>query len=590
MTTTDQHWLVRAAIAQGVRPDPGNTEPRNSDAPVVDANDPEAGPWLAALMRGCCQTVAQTGEGSRNDTLYKQAFRIGTFVSGGYLDEGDARLQLMEAAGEAGLSTSEAGRTIRQGFDGAQECPATLQLDSREAYSLEAPVMGPESATDASGATSGGATPETSLELPTIPEEFWEGREVHAHIRQAAHSRNRSSDVALHSTLARLAALAPHNILVDTGVGGFRTSLNYFCVIAGPSGAGKTSGSKIAQGLRPVPFNMDPDSFRDAAPIGSGEGLAEAYMGTVDQTTSSVNASGKAVEKTEKVRQQVRHNALFVADEGKSIMKQLERSGTIIGPTIRTAWSGDVLGQTNGTSERTRYVINYSMGMIIGFQPGESIEPLLADAEGGTPQRFVYVSAIDSSIPDEPVEWPGPLPEHFGVFNPPDGAVVDFPDSVNAEIRATDLARSRGEVQYDIFDSQSPLMRIKIAVLLGMLDGRLYVNEDDWKFAAMLLGASRKVLDALLDYSRGRKSRERDQKNRDYVERETQKAVAINAVPRAVERVAQKLAKYVTDSGDLTHGAAKRKLTSKDRAFYDASVEYGSSQGWFKTSEHGLAT
>ena len=196
--------------------------------------------------------------------------------------------------------------------------------------------------------------PERPEPVTNLPSEFWKARPSLARIQQAAHSRNRSSDAVLHVVLARGAAMIEPT-RIDTGVGS-PASLNYFVALVGPSGVGKSDASIIASELYPAPHESE-SWFADHQPLGTGEGLAEAYMGNVQQKPET--GSRKPVT----VRQQVRHNAYFFVDEGEALTRHLERSGATIGEGLRRGWKGVPLGQRNASAERTRIVVDYSLGI-----------------------------------------------------------------------------------------------------------------------------------------------------------------------------------------------------------------------------------
>ena len=101
--------------------------------------------------------------------------------------------------------------------------------------------------------------------------------------------------------------------------------------------------------------------------------------------------------------------------KARKLVRTMAKGGNMIAETIRSAWSGEQLGQSNARSESTRIVSpgEYSIGSAIGFQP-ETIQGLLSEEEAasGTPQRFLYANTIDSNVPrtlDERPEWPGTL-------------------------------------------------------------------------------------------------------------------------------------------------------------------------------------
>jgi hypothetical protein len=64
-----------------------------------------------ALTLGC-ERVAAAGEGTRNDTLNREAFSLGTIVGAGMLGQEDVRNHLLEAAVACGLTAREAAHVI----------------------------------------------------------------------------------------------------------------------------------------------------------------------------------------------------------------------------------------------------------------------------------------------------------------------------------------------------------------------------------------------------------------------------------------------------------------------------------------------
>ncbi|WP_017974345.1 AAA family ATPase [Actinopolyspora halophila] len=132
------HWLIQAAIKHGARdaPDAHTYSAYDPSRATVDADDPAAARWCDAALRNCCRDIAATGEGARNDTLFRKAFRVGTLVAGGYLDPNHAWHALDAAARQAGLpdprQPGEIDNAIRNAFTRAEHCPATLQLAPRD--------------------------------------------------------------------------------------------------------------------------------------------------------------------------------------------------------------------------------------------------------------------------------------------------------------------------------------------------------------------------------------------------------------------------------------------------------------------------
>jgi hypothetical protein len=232
-----------------------------------------------------------------------------------------------------------------------------------------------------------------------LPEEFWASRPVLGHIRQAAHSRGRSADVVLYATLARISAMASPLLRFENCLG--EGSLNLFVAPIGKSGRGKSAAVKIAKTLIRTPRSLaNPELFRDSIGIGSGEGLAELYMGWVyvDDYSRAPKKNGDLYKK--RVKEKVRDNAFVYVDEGQTLSQQGKRQGNIVLPTIRSAFNGETLGQANASEETSRHVPagSYSLGMVIGYQM-DTAQELLADVAPGSPAvHHVLSYRLDRSL------------------------------------------------------------------------------------------------------------------------------------------------------------------------------------------------
>ncbi|HEY2194384.1 MAG TPA: hypothetical protein VGH76_19090 [Actinomycetospora sp.] len=99
---------------------------------------------------------------------------------------------------------------------------------------------------------------------------------------------------------------------------------------------------------------------------------------------------GRRTPRTRTIRRQTRHNAYIYVDEGEQLFRMAERSGSTIMTALRSAWPGEVLGQSNASAESTRLIPagSYSMGVVIGIQPVKA-GPLFGDTAGGKPVNNV---------------------------------------------------------------------------------------------------------------------------------------------------------------------------------------------------------
>jgi hypothetical protein len=439
------------------------------------------------------------------------------------------------------------------------------------------------------------ATPD----LPNLPDDFWAARPELKHIQTAAHSRLCSADAVLHGVLARLSGMVDPNLRFDVGLG--PGSLNLFVAAVGTSGIGKTTGAKLARELVHTPAHLNRTTedgrptFWDGLPLGSGEGMAEAFMGVVVQDTDDTDRKGKT--KTIRVRQQVRHHAFFSVDEGEQLTRTAERSGATIGPTIRSAWVGEVLGQANASEDRMRVIAagTYSLGMLVGYQP-DTAAPLLADSGPGTPQRFLWCSAHDPSVPDQRIEHPGPLYIPLTTEGGwPITGVMPAADEIRDELWQRKIALARGETTVAPLDAHEPLLRSKVAALLALLDGRTDITVDDWALSQIVWDTSCAVRDGLLEIGATARKKERERATRDKVDQQLRIEAAVTGLESTVKRIADRLARRADEEGGLTNGAAWRAVAYRDRQqggreVFEAALDYGSAHGMFVRGEHGITS
>jgi len=391
-----------------------------------------------------------------------------------------------------------------------------------------------------------------------LPDEFWQARPALTHIRQAAHSRARSADAFLAVTLARLSAFTQPSVHLPSIVGS-PSSLAIFVSLVGASGAGKSTVVRAVCELLPSPS----EDVADLMPLGSGEGLIELYFDFIDEE----GPNGKK----QRVKRQTRHGAFVFLDEGQALAELGGRKGSTLLTTLRTAWTGALLGNSNASVETKRKLDagSYALGLVVGFQPTKAAE-LLADTAGGTPQRFEWVLNTDPHLPDVLPEWPGPLRwvhpavNGYGISQMPTPIVV--PTFITDPIRTYAAALTRGEVQPDEYNSHATLARLKVAGLLAVLDSRLDINADDWDLSAMFQSVSHRVRSEVLEYVALEARQSEERRTATYVNRET--AVVDSQVARAVERMARSIARHVhrdACEGGCVRGCITRATAGRDR-------------------------
>jgi hypothetical protein len=171
-------------------------------------------------------------------------------------------------------------------------------------------------------------------------------------------------------------------------VGG-KASLNMFVGLVGPSGSGKGAAEAVAADALDVGYIVSHN-------VGSGEGIAHGYKHRV---------------KGELEWNDDDHAVLFSVPEIDSLAAQGDRKGATLMPQLRSGWTGEQLGF--GYADPTKRIIveahQYRLCLVAGIQPARAA-CLLDDADGGTPQRFLWLPATDPDAPDvAPAEPPDDL-------------------------------------------------------------------------------------------------------------------------------------------------------------------------------------
>lgn len=310
----------------------------------------------------------------------------------------------------------------------------------------------------------------------TAPDDsFWIRRPVLAHVRQFAQARMVSPWATLGVVLARVVAATPPMVVLPATIGGFG-SLNVFVALVGPSGSGKGAASAVAREAVDIAGGVY------AVNVGSGEGLSHTFVKR---------------EKGDLVR--INDTALINIQEIDSLTSLATRSSSTILSELRKAWSGEDLGfqYADPTKRLVVEAHTYRMTLVAGVQP-QRAEALLNDADGGTPQRFLWLPATDPDAPDqepeapEPWIWKSPVSgvDTFG-FARLQPLVTQVFDGAVHEIREQRRAQNRGEG--DPLDGHRLQCKLKAAAALAILDGRTDVMAEDWELADVVMAKSQQT-------------------------------------------------------------------------------------------------
>lgn len=292
-------------------------------------------------------------------------------------------------------------------------------------------------------------------------------------------------------------------------------------------------------------------------------------MGTVQVETGEVygeKAQKAGQPKTKPSREKVRDNAFIYVDEGQTLSQQGQRLGSTIYSSLRTAWTGETLGQANAREDTTRHVPDgsYSLGLVIGYQENTA-QQILGDATAGTPQRFAFCWTDDPSIPDEPPDHPGALPLDLDAWQKGmHGKKITFYSDINKELWQDNLAKARGQVEIPEMDSQKPLMLAKMSALLCIIDGRSIVTLEDWALARVMYDTSQAVISRLQEYGRELVASKYEASADAHANREAKAQLARQDANQNVHRIGVWLYTYVAAHGGVvTKGDAKRSAASR---------------------------
>lgn len=313
------------------------------------------------------------------------------------------------------------------------------------------------------------------------PGEFWKARPVLAHLFDFSRSRRVGPWAVLGATLARVIAAVPPEIQFPPLIGG-RASLNVMIALVGPSGMGKDAAQKVA--AEAVRIQLPPFMVH---PLGSGEGLSKMFMRHVKPTASDPHPEPQQYNRAE----------LVTIGEIDTFAAIANRQASTLMPQIRQAAMGEQLGFFYADETKRMMVPEhrYRLCLIAGVQPARAAV-LLDDADGGTPQRFVWLPAGDPEAPEVAPPEPTPL-----LWQAPDWKRIDLTVSGNTAVRELALPPSAREsmdrarlqrlrLQGEALDSHALLTRAKVAAGLAILAGMHTVTEEDWQLSGVVMAMS----------------------------------------------------------------------------------------------------
>ncbi|MGP5271272.1 hypothetical protein ACTXK0_12830 [Corynebacterium variabile] len=319
----------------------------------------------------------------------------------------------------------------------------------------------------------------------TAPDELPEGPErvVFSHsaatraVWHAARARLGSPWAVLGCVLsATVAATGPH-LQLPALVGG-PGSLNLLVSLVGEPGSGKGTAEGIAHHLFTITDEHGNEIEVPELPLGTGEGVAELFTRR-DQPGDAPTAPTP-------------DRVVFRIPEIDALAAASSKRESTIMPVLRQAFMAEPLGHTGASQATTRNVPahTYRVAVVMGVQPRRS-GALLADADGGTPQRVLWCPTAYPGAPD--VTPPAP-PTHTirlprGARNGNSPLTITLPPHVEHQVRENRLRRLRGQAAEGL-DGHLLLTQEKTAAALALIDGRTNVTEGDWTAAGAVIDLS----------------------------------------------------------------------------------------------------
>lgn len=493
----------------------------------------------AAYVQPSLDALRAAPHGSINNRLNDAAKVMSHFVPL-FWSPLQAQVLLMDALSATSYDhPRSAENTVRSAMDSSLgDWQAELRADRPAFNGPAAPV------TADAGDTGGG--PPTAGDPPEA-HGFWDRHPLLRHTHDFATAHETNPWAVLGVALARVVAATEPNIqLPGAPVAiGTEASLNMFVALVSESGGGKTIAAKVSRKLLDVRFGMDSlDTFE--APLGSGEGLAHVYMRPPEKPKS--RRGKQADDEDSELIGLVPTTTGAVQHRTRAFIKALEvdqldavsaRKGSTLSAQLRTAWDGDELGFHYADPLKRMMVpeMGYRMSLVLGVQPGRA-GPLLAEADGGLPQRFLWMPASNPDLAEytedeEPPDLMSAIEWHPPVYQ---GGKVAFGlcEEARHAVKRNHRKNMRGDG--DALSSHGMLTRLKVAAALAMLlrtdpSLQLMIDEEVWELSGVLMAKSDRTRDAVQRYLAEQAKAENEK--RAYAE--AQKAIVITATVENAE-------------------------------------------------------
>jgi hypothetical protein len=545
-----------AALAGFLNGTPRTAAPTTA---VTFTGTPGTDPYANAALEDECNELAQMGANSgRNHRLNRAAFNLAGLVEAGRLNRQYVEDRLIQACQTNGLWNEDGDTGVRASIEsgfkgsakkvGARAVPELPEI--KPAYVLDPADLDPPKLALVPAAN---RAPAGLVDIEALEHNFWD-RPSLQHIRDAALGRMCAPWAVLAHCAARALAFVPTTARLPPLIGGDDGgSLNWYAVAVDRSGGGKSAAAAVAKSL--VPHSAD------TRHLGSGEGLVECYWPAFeppkDGDEEFANTNPRAF--------------IFQADEIDTIGALGARTGQTLLPHLRTAFTGGSIGGAyRGRTKQNIPGQEYRLTLVVSAQPRRCAS-ILADADGGTPQRFMWFPANDPRISARNARPLEPIAALEIANDYRIGKYISIPGAAQALILEQCELRGRGVG--GAMDGHSVFCREKFAYALAVLDGRNQMSDDDWALA----GIAAAVSDATREWAA---SCVADSAAEDAEERGRLLGVSAAAsddekahrsAGRA-KRIGQLVVAKLSD-GPMTEGELRRGSTSRDRPWLPGALQ-----------------
>jgi bifunctional DNA primase/polymerase-like protein len=450
----------------------------------------------AAFVQPHLDTLRAAGVGEINNRLNDAAKVISHFVPA-FWSPLQAQVLIMDALSATAYDgkTWQAERTIQSALDSAAGDWAAEPAAERPGAPRAAaarPERGPAD-----------EPPPPDDGMADAIEGFWGRHPVLGRIRDYAHAHDVNAWGALGVVMAyAITATEPNIQLPGKEQGGIfkPASLNTFIALVGTSGGGKSVSATVGRDFLDARFGIDTLSTFECN-LGSGEGIAHIYMKPPQR-----RAKRKADEDSELIGlaasmdgpTQIRTRALLKALEIDNMEAVAARQGSTLGAQLRMAWDGDDLGFMYAGEDKRLPVPRhgYRLCMLLGVQPLRA-ESLLSQADGGLPQRFLWLPVEPDHLAEYSEDEEDPDVGPALHWQPPvySGSRVTFgyTPAVRHAVRRNNRDLKLGKEK--ALDAHSMLARLKAAAALAMLlndepGAQMMIDEEIWDLSGVVSAVS----------------------------------------------------------------------------------------------------